>query len=154
MYPFLRHPRLSGVIVEIRNMQSRLVRHRKLSNITCMIGKLCIKIKFRPTQRLLKHLIEVLDKQFISPHQFDQIRNIVLYIPAIDPGIVFTIILPCSLSARKHIIKRHDKISLVIFGMEKFGLFVEKISIIERLLHKEIIISLNTQFLSKLCQAP
>ncbi|MNN20721.1 hypothetical protein D3C81_1340150 [compost metagenome] len=90
-----------------------------------MIWQLCIEIKFRSPKRLLEHFIQILYKQLVTPHQFDQIRNIVLYIPTVYPGIIFTIIFTGTLSSGKNIVKRHDKITFVIFRMEKFGLLVE-----------------------------
>lgn len=97
MNALLGHPRLSGVGIEIRNMQAGLVGHGELADITCMVGKLAVEIEFALAQGLTERLIEVPVKLIGTPHHRDQIGHVVRYVPTIYPGIVFAVVAraPC-----------------------------------------------------------
>src|SRR5690606_1111880 len=100
-------------------MEGWLIGHGKLAYIARMVGQLGIKLEFRLTQRLAEHVIQVFYKRLTATHEFNEIWNIVLDIPPINPGIILAIISPRTLPARKNVVKRLDKIPIGILGMKK-----------------------------------
>src|SRR5690606_5102476 len=136
MNALLGHPRLSGVGIEIRNMQARLVGHGKLPDIPCMVGKLAVEIKFALAQGLTERLIEVPVELIGTPHHRDQIGHVMRYVPTVYPSIVFAVVGARPLSARKTIIEGFDKLTLFIFRMKEAGFCIVKITVVQRIFLK------------------
>ncbi len=135
-------------------MQTRFICHRELSHVSGMIGQLCIKSTFTSPQRCTKHFIQVRYKLLRASHQVNQVGNIVLNIPAINPTVVFSVILTRSLSSGKTIIKRLDKLTLFVFRMKEHGFGIKYMPIIIRSMEEVIIIVRFPQHFCNFGQAP
>ena len=127
---FLSFPGLPCVVIEIGNMQRGLVGHRKLTYVAGMVGELCVEIELALTQRLAEGLIEMLYELFTATHQMNQVGHIVRHIPAVDPGVVLTIILTRPHASGELIIERGDETALLVFRMEEARFGVEEMAVV------------------------
>jgi len=106
-------------------MQGRFIGHGKLSHVPGVIWQLGIKSIFASSQGFCEHGIQFADKGFLSTHQLNQVRYVMLNIPAVDPGVIFSVV-----STRTHppgpaIIKGLNKLTVPVPGVKKLAFLVE-----------------------------
>ena len=127
-------PRLSGVVIKIRNVQRRFVRHRELAYITRMVGQFCVECIFAPSQRFGESAVKVGDELLVSSHKADEVGYIVWHVPAVNPAVVFSIILTGSHASGETVVEWLNPLSFLIFRMEESGFFIVEIPVVIRTL--------------------
>ncbi len=139
-YPFLCFPGFTGVIIQVRYVEAGFVGHGELPHVSRMVRQLSKELKLTLSQRLGKHGVKAGNKSFPSAHQPDQVGDAMLHIPPVYPGIVLAIIVSRPQSTRKYITERLDEFPPAVPGMEKPGLRIEKMTVIQGLLRIIVII--------------
>ena len=111
-------------------MERRLVGHRELSHVAGVVWKFSKKRVLASAQRGGEHPVEFLAEALRAPHQGNQAGNVVLHIPAVDPGVVFVIVFPCPHSSGEVVVYVWDEVPFLVTRMEEEGLGIEKLLVI------------------------
>ena len=118
---FLGFPWSTCVVIDVGDMERRLVGHGKLADIAGLVGKLLVEFTFASSHRFRESLVKIFDKLFTATHHLAQVGEIVLNVPTVSPAVVFIISVTGAYAAAEPIIKRLKEFTVFIFGMEKFG---------------------------------
>ena len=113
-------------------MQRRFVRHRELAYITRMVGQFCVECIFAPSQRFGESAVKVGDELLVSSHKADEVGYIVWHVPAVNPAVVFSIILTGSHASGETVVEWLNPLSFLIFRMEESGFFIVEIPVVIR----------------------
>src|SRR5207245_7441612 len=110
-HPALRHPRRTGIIVQVGNVKGRLValrilpdqaRHVRELSLEEVLGTASPK-RFRSTTKslelVLKQGVQLGHKLVSSTYQVDQASHILLDVEGINPSVHFGVIFPSSLAS-------------------------------------------------------
>ena len=119
-----------------------------------MIRKMRIEREFSFAYWFSKSLIQVIYKFLASTHQRDQICRVVLYIPTVDPAIIFSIIVTCSHTTGKTVVKRVNKVSFVVARVEKSSFGIIYIAVGIGNFHKLFVFIIVSECMCYLCQTP
>ena len=119
-----------------------------------MIREMRIEREFSFAYWFSESLIQVIYKFLASTHQRDQICRVVLYIPAVDPAIIFSIVVTCSHATGEAVVKRVNKVSFAVPGVEKSGFSIIYIAVGIGNFHKLLVFVIVSECMCYLCQTP
>ena len=97
-----------------------------------MVGQFCVECIFAPSQRFGESAVKVGDELLVSSHKADEVGYIVWHVPAVNPAVVFSIILTGSHASGETVVEWLNPLSFLIFRMEESGFFIVEIPVVIR----------------------
>ncbi len=126
----LRLPGLTGVIVEIRNMQARFICHRELPHVSGMVGQPGVELVLATPQRFAECTVEVGNELLVAAHQCDEVGHVVRNVPAIYPTVVLAVELAGAHASGVAVVEGFNPLAVLVFGMEEGGLGVVYVAVV------------------------